>query len=192
MKRYIRSAISDYYNFGNMSYEDKLALIQNPNTPIEHLVAMLEDPDDTIYKKTWEALGNNDSTPSDILETIYNLNDENLNWIIATNPNTPVEILRHIAEEEDVVLQNPNCPLDILERCADMRGEGDYYMYNISCNPNCPGELLHNFIEYAEDDTLLNIAEHPNTYIEDLQELAENPDEEIANAAKVNLQNRNL
>lgn len=168
MKRYIKNAISPYSSLAGMSDDERVALSKDSNAPIEQLMALIEEPDDT---RLGEAIISN------AVDTI------------ALHKDATPEILRKIYPETDLVLQNPNCPLDILEEYANFCD--DYHMYNIVCNPNAPAHLLHNFMENCTSELDAMIAAHPNTSVEDLQDYV-NYGGYLGSIAKENLAKRGI
>jgi pentose-5-phosphate-3-epimerase len=123
MKIYIRNAIQD---FSDMDLETKWdvardpstddidilyelsadpnarsGIASNPNTPIELLTQLSEDPEWHIRM----SVARNPNTPKSILETLATDYNESVRTVVAKNPNTPIATLRYLmtSDEDSIV-----------------------------------------------------------------------------------------
>jgi len=103
-------------NTPNLSYQEKLELAINPNTPIETLKVLATDGDwDVRY---WVA--GNPNTPVEILKVLATDENSSVRCGVAQHPNSPVEILKVLATDEDYnvrcgVAKHPNYKIKNLE-----------------------------------------------------------------------------
>ena len=132
MKVYIRAAIQ---NISDMSEEDQIDLALDNNTPADVLTELA-----------------NTANEDNILDT------EELVKRIASNPNTPPEILERFAT------QSPFIHIEPLVR-------------RVASNPSTPPELLSSLIDYSANVRAI-VAENPSTPITILKMLS-NPEEHI-------------
>ena len=96
---------------------------------------------------------------------------------LAKDPNTRPSTLARLAECNDVVIQdnvarNPNTPVEILHKMAESRA----FWGPLVQNPNCPENILRRIgLNYGTDNLIKQlVAEHKNTPVDVLVELAEN------------------
>lgn len=98
------------------------------------------------------------------------LSKDDSGWVrryVALNKNTPVDILRELAEDKglrNLLANNPNTPVDILEKLA---GDGDKW-------------------------TRKELASNPNTPEDVLKQLANDENEDVSKKALLNLKGRNM
>lgn len=100
-------------------------IARNPKTPSAALVGMLAGQTDDF---TRSALAGNPNTPTDVLRTLYGLNEHFVHKALARNPNTPTDILVLLADDDDTSIvekaaKNPSTPDEALLDLCDHRAE---------------------------------------------------------------------
>ncbi len=109
---------------------------------------------------------------------------------IASDPNTPSEILEHLARTENTrllekIAEHPNATRFILEILAshsspDVRAA-------VTENPNVPEDIIAELCRDDHPDVRFRIAENPNIDVEVLSELTEDSNPYVANRARMTL-----
>jgi hypothetical protein len=118
--------------------------------------------------------------------------DMGARWAVAKNPHTPVEVLRHLAQDEinlvrALVATNPSTPSDVLEKFfSDEKIVRD----GMSGNPNTPVKLLKILSDDSDKMVRMRLAENRAAPKEVLEQLLEDGDPNVAKAAEVNLKER--
>ena len=80
----------------SLSYDEKLALAQNPNTSPESLQTLATDENSDV--RYWVAT--NPNTPAEVLQTLATDEDSSVRCCVAENPNTSSETLKTLATDE--------------------------------------------------------------------------------------------
>ncbi|GAJ25006.1 unnamed protein product, partial [marine sediment metagenome] len=104
-----------------------------------------------IVEEDWEAQyeGALEEEPTDLeAQTLEEPSKKDL----AENPNTPVEVLVELSEDEDSsvrrsVAKNLNTPVEVLVKLS--KDKAGYVRYFVAFNPNTPVEVL---VELSEDE----------------------------------------
>lgn len=164
-----------------------LVVAQNPDTPkyVLRKLAYYENSDKRKQSRIRSGVAGNPSTPPGILETFVH-QDAQVRSRLATNRNTPVYILKQLAEDEDLdvryrIASNPSTPTHILR--AYMQGNYDEYLdgsdkevritlHGIARNPNAPEDILSILAEHENSEIRINLARNPATPPHILEKLA--------------------
>lgn len=101
-----------------LSFEEKKELAKSRKTSPDILAKLSDDPNIKIK----EIVASNPKTPQDVLRKLANLSGDEYVWMrymIASNHSAPVDVLRKLANDDylcvrDGVATNPNTPLDII------------------------------------------------------------------------------
>jgi pentose-5-phosphate-3-epimerase len=118
--------------------------------------------------------------------------DMGARWAVAKNPHTPVEVLRHLAQDDvnlvrALVATNPSTPSDVLEKFfSDEKIVRD----GLSGNPNTPVKLLKILADDSDKMVRMRLAENRAAPKEILDMLLADGDPNVAKAAEVNLKER--
>ena len=119
----------------SLSYDQKLALAQNPNTPVETLKTLATDENSDV--RYWVA--RNPNTSTETLKTLATDVYYVVRCCVAQNPNTSPETLQSLATDEDSdvrrsVAYNPNTSPEVLQSLAT--DENYYVRCCVAENPN--------------------------------------------------------
>ena len=84
---------------------------------------------------------------------------------IAQNPNTPVDVLTKLAEDDDKEVRrntarNPNTPVDVLRGLA--KDKHDNVRWDVARNPNTPVDVLRKLAEDDDNEVRQSVATNPN------------------------------
>ena len=131
-------------NTPNLSYQEKIELADNPNTPVETLKVLSTD-------KQWNVRCGVALNPNTLVETLKVLatdNEWSVRYGVAKHPNTPVETLKVLATDKNSTVR-----------------------YWVAANPNYKviNEVNTLNLSYQEK---LELAINPNTSAETLKVLA--------------------
>ena len=146
----------------SLSYDEKLALAQNPKTPVETLQTLATDENSYVR---WYVAQHPNTSP-EVLQTLATDEYYDVRWYVARNPNTSSETLQTLATDEnsDVrywVARNPKTPVEVLQTLATDKDT------NVRCcvaeNPN-----------YKSNKTLELTSEQFNA-LKELIESGQNP-----------------
>ncbi len=127
-----------------------------------------------------------------LIDIAKNPVDMGARWAVAKNPHTPVDVLRHLANDEinlvrALVATNPSTPPELLEKLfSDEKIVRD----GLSGNPNTPAKLLRVLVDDSDKMVRMRLAENSAVSNELLRQLMEDRDENVAKAAEVNLEIR--
>ncbi|MEA3372530.1 MAG: hypothetical protein U9Q62_02450 [Campylobacterota bacterium] len=118
--------------------------------------------------------------------------DMGARWAVAKNPHTPVDVLRHLANDEinlvrALVATNPSTPSEVLEKFF---GDEKIVRDALSGNPNTPAKLLKILIDDSDKMVRMRLADNSAVSNELLKKLMKDSDENVAKAAEVNLEKR--
>lgn len=118
--------------------------------------------------------------------------DMGARWAVAKNPHTPVEVLRHLANDSinlvrALVATNPSTPSDVLEKFfSDEKIVRD----GLSGNPNTPVKLLKILVDDNDKMVRMRLAENRKAPREILESLLNDNDIDVTKAAQANLDGR--
>ena len=152
-------------------------IAKNLSTPIEVLNSFTSN----IESYVWEEVAGNPNASADILKYFAAVKyksdgyNETFHCTIATNPNTPVEILEAYANSSNAqirisVANNPNAPVKILKLLANSE---DYKMrFRVGRNPNTPTNLLESLANDSNSCVRESVSQNPNAPLEILEKLA--------------------
>lgn len=124
-----------------------------------------------------------------LIDIASNPVDMGARWAVAKNPHTPVEVLRHLANDSvnlvrALVATNPSTPGDVLEKFfSDEKIVRD----GLSGNPNTPAKLLKVLVDDNDKMVRMRLAENPGAPAEIVSQLLKDTDPDVVKAAEVNL-----
>lgn len=118
--------------------------------------------------------------------------DMGARWAVAKNPHTPVEVLRHLANDSinlvrALVATNPSTPTDVLEKFfSDEKIVRD----GLSGNPNTSPKLLKILVDDNDKMVRMRLAENKGAPVEIIESLLQDTDVDVTKAARANLDSR--
>jgi len=124
-----------------------------------------------------------------LIDISQNPIDMGARWAVAKNPHTPVEVLRHLANDSinlvrALVATNPSTPSDILEKFfSDEKIVRD----GLSGNPNTPAKLLKILVDDNDKMVRMRLAENRAAPREIIESLLKDNDIDVTKAAQANL-----
>ena len=127
-----------------------------------------------------------------LIDIASNPVDMGARWAVAKNPHTPIEVLRHLANDpvnlvRALVAANPSTPSDVLEKFfSDEKIVRD----GLSGNPNTPAKLLKILADDNDKMVRMRLAENRSAPAEILQTLLNDADADVSKAAQANLGGR--
>ncbi|MGE4471952.1 MAG: hypothetical protein AB7D20_04070 [Sulfuricurvum sp.] len=127
-----------------------------------------------------------------LIDISQNTVDMGARWAVAKNPHTPVEVLRHLANDtinlvRALVAANPSTPSDVLEKFfSDEKIVRD----GLSGNPNTPAKLLKILCDDNDKMVRMRLAENRAAPKEIIALLLQDTDPDVSKAAEVNLGER--
>lgn len=127
----------------NLSIRQKFDLAMDPATSAEVLEKLAFD----------EVQGEPDS-----YDEAYALR----RWV-AGNPNSPTELLRRLADDEELevrleVAKNSSTPLDLILKFSGI----EEFFFSVASNNSCPTELLDDFAKHRDEEIKQAVAANPN------------------------------
>ncbi len=127
-----------------------------------------------------------------LIDISQNPIDMGARWAVAKNPHTPVEVLRHLANDSinlvrALVATNPSTPSDVLEKFfSDEKIVRD----GLSGNPNTPVKLLKILVDDSDKMVRMRLAENQSAPKEIIESLLKDNDIDVTKAARANLEAR--
>ena len=127
-----------------------------------------------------------------LIDIASNPVDMGARWAVAKNPHTPVEVLRHLANDSinlvrALVATNPSTPSDVLEKFfSDEKIVRD----GLSGNPNTPVKYLKILCDDNDKMVRMRLAENRSAPKEIIESLLGDTDPDVGKAAKANLGDR--
>jgi hypothetical protein len=127
-----------------------------------------------------------------LIDIASNPVDMGARWAVAKNPHTPVEVLRHLANDPINLVRAhaatyPSTPADVLEKFfSDEKIVRD----GLSGNPNTPAKLLRVLADDNDKMVRMRLAENRAAPKEVLSLLLKDSDCDVAKAAEANLGER--
>jgi len=127
-----------------------------------------------------------------LIDISQNPIDMGARWAVAKNPHTPVEVLRHLANDSinlvrALVATNPSTPSDVLEKFfSDEKIVRD----GLSGNPNTPVKLLKILVDDSDKMVRMRLAENRSAPKEIIESLLKDNDIDVTKAARANLEAR--
>ena len=124
-----------------------------------------------------------------LIDIASNPVDMGARWAVAKNPHTPVEVLRHLANDtvnlvRALVATNPATPSDVLEKFfSDEKIVRD----GLSGNPNTPSKILKVLADDNDKLVRMRLAENTAAPKEILEQLLKDTDPDVSKAAEANL-----
>jgi hypothetical protein len=115
--------------------------------------------------------------------------DMGARWAVAKNPHTPVDVLRHLANDpinlvRALVATNPSTPSDILEKFfSDEKIVRD----GLSGNPNTSSKLLKILVNDNDKMVRMRLAENKSAPRDIIESLLNDNDIDVTKAARANL-----
>ncbi|MGE5658041.1 MAG: hypothetical protein ACM37W_15660 [Actinomycetota bacterium] len=183
------------------------------NTPSDRLAELA-----TLSVKLAQSVALNPNASSELLRALSLSEDDLTRKNVATNPNTPTEVLLELGGEFPeqlfsnpvfsllflenpglfyqmpidtllAILQHEKVPLFVLELAVIQRSS--HIKYEVAKNRNTPQELLHKLAQCGGGISYA-VAENPNASIQTLKALANNPNQVVRVLAETNLKNRHF
>ncbi|MGZ5207652.1 MAG: hypothetical protein ACXWB0_01400 [Sulfuricurvum sp.] len=127
-----------------------------------------------------------------LIDIASNPIDMGARWAVAKNPHTPVEVLRHLANDSinlvrALVATNPSTPSDVLEKFfSDEKIVRD----GLSGNPNTPVKLLKILVDDNDKMVRMRLAENRLAPSDIITLLLKDNDIDVTKAAQANLDAR--
>jgi hypothetical protein len=127
-----------------------------------------------------------------LIDIASNPIDMGARWAVAKNPHTPVEVLRHLANDSinlvrALVATNPSTPSDVLEKFfSDEKIVRD----GLSGNPNTPVKLLKILVDDNDKMVRMRLAENRSAPRDIIEMLLKDNDIDVTKAAQANLDAR--
>lgn len=127
-----------------------------------------------------------------LIDIASNPIDMGARWAVAKNPHTPVEVLRHLANDtinlvRALVATNPSTPSDVLEKFfSDEKIVRD----GLSGNPNTPVKLLKILVDDNDKMVRMRLAENRSAPRDIIEMLLKDNDIDVTKAAQANLDAR--
>lgn len=127
-----------------------------------------------------------------LIDIASNPVDMGARWAVAKNPHTPIEVLRHLANDSinlvrALVATNPSTPTDVLEKFfSDEKIVRD----GLSGNPNTSAKLLKILVDDNDKMIRMRLAENRGAPSEIIESLLNDIDIDVTKAARANLDSR--
>ncbi len=127
-----------------------------------------------------------------LIDIASNPVDMGARWAVAKNPHTPIEVLRHLANDDvnlvrALVAANPSTPSDVLEKFfSDEKIVRD----GLSGNPNTPAKLLKILTDDNDKMVRMRLAENRSAPRDIIELLLKDIDADVIKAAEANLKDR--
>lgn len=127
-----------------------------------------------------------------LIDIANNPVDMGARWAVAKNPHTPVEVLRHLANDSinlvrALVATNPSTPSDVLEKFFN---DEKIVRDGLSGNPNTPAKLLKILADDNDKMVRMRLAENRSAPSEIVERLLNDTDIDVSKAAKANMESR--
>lgn len=118
--------------------------------------------------------------------------DMGARWAVAKNPHTPIEVLRHLANDSinlvrALVATNPSTPSDILEKFFN---DEKIVRDGLSGNPNTPAKLLKILADDNDKMVRMRLAENRSAPRDVIERLLQDNDVDVSKAAQANIGSR--
>ncbi|MCF6201177.1 MAG: hypothetical protein L3J42_03480 [Hydrogenimonas sp.] len=128
----------------------------------------------------------------ELLIELSETEDMGSRWAVAKNPHTPVEVLEKLANDQvnlvrALVATNPSTPSNILQK---LFGDEKIVRDGLSGNPSTPTKYLTALADDSDKMVRMRVAENPSSPTELLKRMLKDLDENVAKAAKANLEKR--
>lgn len=157
----------------------RVVVAQNRNTPKDILRKLASDRQDSMFPRTVQSgVASNPNTPGEILESMVKKDIGVLiDFEIAKNPNTPITLLKQLA--------NSNSKKVATSAIDNLKArQSDRDVVEILKDPKTPAAVLEKLAQQQKN--ISYVARHPNTPQNLLQQFARNPDEKIRCAVAEN------
>lgn len=127
-----------------------------------------------------------------LIDIASNPVDMGARWAVAKNPHTPVEVLRHLANDSinlvrALVATNPSTPGDVLEKFFN---DEKIVRDGLSGNPNTPPKLLKILADDNDKMVRMRLAENRAAPRDVVERLLADHDVDVTKAAAANLESR--
>jgi len=127
-----------------------------------------------------------------LIDIASNPIDMGARWAVAKNPHTPVEVLRHLANDSinlvrALVATNPSTPSDVLEKFFN---DEKIVRDGLSGNPNTPAKLLKILADDNDKMVRMRLAENRAAPSDIIERLFSDNDIDVTKAAKANMESR--
>lgn len=127
-----------------------------------------------------------------LIDISQNPVDMGARWAVAKNPHTPVEVLRHLANDSinlvrALVATNPSTPSDVLEKFFN---DEKIVRDGLSGNPNTPPKLLKILADDNDKMVRMRLAENRAAPSDVIERLLGDHDVDVSKAAAANMESR--
>jgi len=124
-----------------------------------------------------------------LIDISQNPVDMGARWAVAKNPHTPVDVLRHLANDSinlvrALVATNPSTPADVLEKFFN---DEKIVRDGLSGNPHTPSKLLKIFVDDNDKMVRMRLAENRGAPHDVIESLLNDNDIDVTKAARANL-----
>lgn len=127
-----------------------------------------------------------------LIDISQNPVDMGARWAVAKNPHTPVDVLRHLANDSinlvrALVATNPATPSDVLEKFFN---DEKIVRDGLSGNPNTPVKLLKILADDNDKMVRMRLAENRVVPRDIIERLLNDNDVDVTKAADANIKSR--
>lgn len=127
-----------------------------------------------------------------LIDISQNPVDMGARWAVAKNPHTPVDVLRHLANDSinlvrALVATNPATPSDVLEKFFN---DEKIVRDGLSGNPNTPVKLLKILADDNDKMVRMRLAENRAAPRDIIERLLNDNDVDVTKAADANIKSR--
>lgn len=127
-----------------------------------------------------------------LIDISQNPVDMGARWAVAKNPHTPVDVLRHLANDSinlvrALVATNPATPSDVLEKFFN---DEKIVRDGLSGNPNTPVKLLKILADDNDKMVRMRLAENRAAPRDIIERLLNDTDVDVTKAADANIKSR--
>lgn len=127
-----------------------------------------------------------------LIDISQNPVDMGARWAVAKNPHTPVDVLRHLANDSinlvrALVATNPATPSDVLEKFFN---DEKIVRDGLSGNPNTPVKLLKILADDNDKMVRMRLAENRAVPRDIIERLLNDNDVDVTKAADANIKSR--
>jgi hypothetical protein len=124
-----------------------------------------------------------------LIDISQNPVDMGARWAVAKNPHTPVDVLRHLANDSinlvrALVATNPSTPADVLEQFFH---DEKIVRDGLSGNPHTPSKLLKILVDDNDKMVRMRLAENRGASRDVIESLLNDSDIDVTKAARANL-----
>lgn len=169
----------------------RLALIVNPQVPIDLLWHLAQNKDATICAEARKAIVQHKQVPAEMLLDLAQAEEAEIRQTIAQNERTPTQALQILAREQDetirqAVASNPQTPVDVLLSLA--QDQAWKVRQAVARNRQTPVTTLLDLAQDASDSVRAAVACNKQTPLETVLYLAQDASSSVREGAACNKQ----